>query len=646
MKIKSQSSRHETSLRSVGSGLGRARLSQATLLTALLLMGSGTARAQRSQPAAGPILNHLNGVITWYRHLENADEAAGRPSDALYLEDARALARRAVELAFQSAESEVALLPAQEAKGPSGSSAEVSSQQQSLAKSAASTADRIRLLQSQIEALNTRIPRARGKRRKDLVSQRDELGSELDLEKTLQNAIQKISAFLSNGPTAQNGIVKQIADLKRTIPDLSANPQGRSQAAKPAISPSQRASGSGLIGRASLLFSQLRAMETVEALVDEATAVRKSANDIRAPLLAMLRSILLEGRQLANQPNTTDPAQMERARESLNSLTARFKQLSNASVPLSQEMIVLDQSRANLTQWRSSISAEDSQILRSVLARVFAILIGLGLVIVFSEVWRRATIRYVRETRRRRQLLLVRRFVTAFLMVVVIALGFVTEFSSLATFAGFLTAGIAVALQTVILSIAAYFFLIGRYGVRVGDRITVSGVTGEVVDIGLVRFHMMELAGTEIDLYPTGRMVAFSNSVLFQNTPLFRQLPGTAYAWHEVAVSFQRDGNYKDAQSKLLEGVNSVYSEYREKLERQYNSIERLTDTSIPPPAPGTQVRFMENGFELVVRYPVDVHHSSEIDTQVTKRLTEIINGVPEFKAAAGPVQVRPALKA
>jgi len=35
------------------------------------------------------------------------------------------------------------------------------------------------------------------------------------------------------------------------------------------------------------------------------------------------------------------------------------------------------------------------------------------------------------------------------------------------------TAGVAVALQSVILSVAAYFFLIGRYGVKVGDRVTI-----------------------------------------------------------------------------------------------------------------------------------------------------------------------------
>lgn len=57
------------------------------------------------------------------------------------------------------------------------------------------------------------------------------------------------------------------------------------------------------------------------------------------------------------------------------------------------------------------------------------------------------------------------------------------------------------------------FFLIGKYGVRVGDRVQVAGVTGDVVDVGLVRLHLLEVGA---DGLRTGRVVVFSNAVLFQ----------------------------------------------------------------------------------------------------------------------------------
>ena len=122
---------------------------------------------------------------------------------------------------------------------------------------------------------------------------------------------------------------------------------------------------------------------------------------------------------------------------------------------------------------------------------------------------------------------MLRRIVIGFCMGIVFILGFVSEFSSLATFAGFITAGLAVGLQTILLSVAAYFFLVGRGGIRVGDRISVAGVTGDVVDVGLIRLYLVELAGTGVDLHPTGRIVVSSNAVLFQvTTPLVQTASG------------------------------------------------------------------------------------------------------------------------
>ena len=89
-----------------------------------------------------------------------------------------------------------------------------------------------------------------------------------------------------------------------------------------------------------------------------------------------------------------------------------------------------------LLEWRNSIETEYGRVLRSLLTRVGLIFIALLFVFFLSEIWRRATYRYIHDARRRRQLMLIRRVVTGFLMVVVIAMGFISEFSSLATFAG------------------------------------------------------------------------------------------------------------------------------------------------------------------------------------------------------------------
>src|ERR1700744_6810959 len=116
-------------------------------------------------------------------------------------------------------------------------------------------------------------------------------------------------------------------------------------------------------------------------------------------------------------------------------------------------------------------------------------------------------------------------------IVAIVGLSFVTEISSFAAFAGLRTAGVWVAMQSVLVSIVGYFFLIGKYGIRVGDRVQIGTVTGEVIDLGLVRMHLMEL-NAQGSLGATGRGVAFANSIVFQASGgLFKQISGVNFVW-------------------------------------------------------------------------------------------------------------------
>jgi small-conductance mechanosensitive channel len=217
----------------------------------------------------------------------------------------------------------------------------------------------------------------------------------------------------------------------------------------------------------------------------------------------------------------------------------------------------------------------------------------------------------------------------------------VTQFNSLATFAGFITAGIAVGFQTILLSVAAYFFIIGRYGIKVGDRITIATVTGDVIDVGLVRFYMMELAGTGSELNPTGRVAVFSNAVLFQaGTPLYKQIPGTKFAWHELTVKLNDGADYKVVTDAVLKEVQAVYEEHRGEIEEQHKGLS--DQMQIPINAPGVESRIQLTGgaLQLWVRFPVSIEHAAAMDEELTERLMGLVAGSAAVKAGVAGTPV------
>ena len=618
----------------------------AALAAAILLqlsMVPRAASAQDERPEDAAVIQHLNAAITWYKQLSSSNESAGQPSDALYLENARNLAKQAVQLAFQSAEAEAALLATEKGGGGAAVSSQTSTEQQNISKAAANAANLISQTQAQIEAVNRQIEKATGKKLQQLTSQRESLQEQLEFNKALQEALQKLTTFMSGSGAASRGLPKEIDDLKNSVPGVFAKTPPKAASTATAGTPPAGTEGTGLISQTSLLFTRIAGLRDLDQLVEGAARIAAMARQIQTPLRARLRDTVQQGRELTSQPPPQDPAGVEANRRKMTLLTTQFKQIADAAVPLTQELIVLDESQASLRQWQSSIHSGYLHIVEAVALRLAFLLGGIIIVLLLSEVWQKAIFRYVRDVRKRHQLLLLRRIVTVLLMAIVLALGFVSEFASLATFAGFITAGIALALQTVIVSVAAYFFLVGRHGVRVGDRITVSGVTGDVVDVGLVRFSMMELGGAASDLHSTGRVVVFSNSVIFQAAPFFKQIPGTGYVWHEVVVKLERGADYTLAEGKMLEAVNSVYSQYRESLEQQHQTLEGMFSVPVSTPSPQARLQLGEDRLDLVVRYPVVLHRESEIDDQMAKKVVQTIENTPDFKAAVGGPTIRPA---
>jgi small-conductance mechanosensitive channel len=608
--------------------------------------GKQPTQGQTNPPAANPspslpplqldgdaTLHHLNQVVNWYRHVTTGVHDVGLPSDAIYQDNAKSLAAQVVQLAFESAKAESAIIAAEQKSA--GNQAPESTQQQNLEQLKSKASAKMDDLQSQIDAVNAQLTKSRAIKRNTLLSQRDALQGQLELQKARLEAIQKMASFVeSNGETG-HGLEGDINRLAQSIPEVLGRTNQQPTSAPKTTPKTGLAISGGLVGQAMTLYDYMSAIHQIDNVTKETQYTRNAVDQLRTPLRNALRATIAQSEQIGNQSGPSDPQQIQAQRQAFQDLTERFKQLTAAMLPLSQELIVLNDSKSNLQEWRESISRESGYVLRSVLVRVLGILIALAAIFGLSEVWRRVTFRYIGDPRRRRQFLVLRRVVIGFLVAIVLTIGFVSQFSSLATFAGFITAGVAVALQAVLLSIAAYFFIMGRYGIRVGDRISVAGITGDVVDIGLVRLYIMELAGTGLDFYPTGRIVVFSNSVLFQTgTPLFKQIPGTEYAWHEVVLKITQNADHRATEEKLVAAVNSVYSKYRHEIERQHASIERRVDIQIEAPRPEARLQFGDAGLELLVRYPVEIRRAQATDEQMTKTVLDLVEKDPVVKAA------------
>ncbi len=598
------------------------------------------------------ILGHLNDILRYYREATTKIQKAGEPSDILYAEQAKAQATQIAQLAFQSARNEAALLTRVNAP-PNGApvtpdNTGVQPQNQRIAAARARIMGQIAALQAVDVANDAAIAHANTKTRPALLQKQEQIDGEFKLLQATLDAVNRIAKF-TDTEGGHTGLTGEIERLAGSAPELDAG-TGKSIAA-PALENVADTQHSGLVTQASVLFDLLSARRSIDRQIAETDSLRTQAHTLREPFTNVIRSLIKQGEALSRQTidlqttPTSDAQDLLATRKRFDQLTSTFRVLSDAMLPLSQEVMLLDQQRGTLTSWRIAVDAEYQAILRSLLIRLAFIAGALLLLAGISQMWSRTTVRYVADLRRRRQLLLVRRVVIGFLGGLIVIFGFITEFSSLATFAGFITAGIAVGLQTILLSVAAYFFIVGRYGVRVGDRITVAGVTGTVIEVGIARFYMMELVGSGTELHSTGRVAVFANSVLFQTgTPLYKQLPGTEYAWHELTAKLKPEADAEAVGKELCNIIEGVYQTYKPAIEAQQRQIESWMGAPVDRPGVDSHLRMSDEGLQVAILFPVQITHAAQADAQIASQILKTVQmdgplkqglaAVPTIKAA------------
>jgi small-conductance mechanosensitive channel len=593
--------------------------------------------------SAEEVIRLLDQTMDWYRTLDTQQQAANEPSDLSILFENRQTANEVIGFAFAVARADAGLLGQEPAAAEHSEDTAVSPR--ALDQLQKKLAAQQQSVQSELDS-RQRLSGAPKKTRQEQQAKIAELQGELDLINTKKAIIGSMTSFDSgSGAEGAGALRAQIDAMAVALPAANAAsapagsvtastvPRPTTSAASnllpTAASASPPSSRFGLWDLAANVFMLSKKLATVDTIDRRTAALQAALAAIRTRLVDKMRTLSARGDALVPQADTADGATLNALRGQFDAIANQFKQASSIFLPLSRESVLLEQYRRNLKNWRDIVQNQSRDALKALGIRLGVLLVFLGVVFAFAEFWRRTVLRYVRDPRRRYQLLLLRKIALWSLVLIVIGFAFASELGSIVTFAGLITAGVAVAMQSVLVSIVGYFFLIGKYGIRVGDRIQIGEVNGEVIDLGLVRMYLMEF-GAHGAGGPTGRVVAFPNSVVFQvSTGLFKQIPGVNFSWHEMTLSVPAGADYAATKEKLNAALLDALKDYRDEIQRQTQEIQRTTSSNSGGEAnPRVQLSYSSKGVEAHARYPVHLQHAAEIDERVSQALLKVISDI------------------
>lgn len=630
------------------------RLPAAALLLSVLTAPGGSVASDDRPKDAAPVLTGeqiiqiLDSTVQWYRTLGAQQQQASEPSDLLIVFANRQAADKVVAASFQIARANAELLSSAASAATEDAK---SSPTQTLEAHQRTIEEKIKSLDEQIAAerrkpSSARLEELQAERamlaaRDNLLSNMTDFENQSDPRTAGAEALKgEIDAIAASIPAESSATITAASAPAPAAPGAAAGGKASTAAAaasalaaKPAT-PGERA---GILSLGEDVLALHRKLETIEGIDAQTAALADAYRKIGAPAFAQLKALAEQGDALSAQADQASAAELKDLRARLDTLAWFIQQSTAIVLPISQVQILLREYHHNLASWRTGTQQHYRQAWAALGVRVGILLALLGALFILGEIWRRAVLRYVQDVQRRYQLLVVRRIVLWTLALTLLGLSFVSELSSFATFAGLITAGVAVAMQSVLISVVGYFFLIGKYGIRVGDRIQIGTVTGEVLDLGLVRMHLLELNPSGA-LGPTGRVVGFPNLVVFQGTGgLFRQLPGVDLDWHEITLDLPAVADYAALKQRLLRAVRDAVEQFRETLSRQSRAIDsRAVAGKSHEWDPQVHMHLIEGHMQALIRYPVHGSAAADIDERVSEAVLAILNEIGGAGATAG----------
>ena len=209
----------------------------------------------------------------------------------------------------------------------------------------------------------------------------------------------------------------------------------------------------------------------------------------------------------------------------------------------------------------------------------------------------------------------------------------IDAFENVATYLGLVSAGIAIALSDVLKNMAGWFYLLTRRPFKVGDRIEMSNLKGDVVDIRLFRFSLMEV-GNWVDAdQSTGRLVHVPNGNVF-TTPIANYTEGFQYIWHELPFLVTFESDWRIARDILNQALSAHAPTLDSTTEKQIRSTARRYQIKFGTITPIVYLTVKDSGVLLTGRFIVDPRARRSIEELLWASILDAIADEPAVELA------------
>jgi len=257
--------------------------------------------------------------------------------------------------------------------------------------------------------------------------------------------------------------------------------------------------------------------------------------------------------------------------------------------------------------------------------KLVLVLVGFTLIVVVTRLLRRTVARYTHDNTTRYK---TRKFITLLgyvAVVIFVALVFSDKLGGFTVAFGVAGAGVAFALQEVIASAAGWMAVSFGGFYKVGDRVQLGGIKGDVIDIGILRTTIMQIGEwVNADQY-NGRIVRVANSFVFKE-PVFNYSAEFPFLWDEIMVPIKYGSDYRLARELIERVAEEIVGDYVQPAEQAWVPITQRFLIEAASVRPTTTITANHNWIEFTLRYVVDYRVRRSVKDRLFTRILEEID--------------------
>ena len=172
----------------------------------------------------------------------------------------------------------------------------------------------------------------------------------------------------------------------------------------------------------------------------------------------------------------------------------------------------------------------------------------------------------------------------------------------LSTFLGLFAAGLAVVLRDPLVNLVGWLFILWRQPFRMGDRIQTGKHAGDVIDISVFQFTLMEIGNWVETDQSTGRIIHLPNGWVFRDA-IANYSQGFKYIWHEIPVLITFESDWEKAKAILFTQVNNHAEHLSGSAEEHLRRAGHKYMISYSKLTPTVYTTVRESGILLTMRY-------------------------------------------